>query len=206
MLKQVFTKLLSNYTQDSKYIESLWGHIVKQHSKKTRYYHNLSHLDHLYHNLVEVKNEIKDWDMVLFALFYHDYIYNILKQDNEEQSAKKAIEVLNSLSINKNRITLCYDMILATKGHNNSESSDINYFTDADLSILGSDSKNYETYYKNVRKEYKYYPDFMYNKGRIKVLNHFINMPAIFKSEHFYKRFEANAKQNLQQEIDLLSN
>jgi predicted metal-dependent HD superfamily phosphohydrolase len=206
LLKQVFTTLLSNYTQDSEYIESLWGDISKQHNKKTRYYHNLSHLDHLYYNLVEVKNEIKDWDIVLFALFYHDYIYNILKQDNEEQSAKKAVEILSSLPIEENRITLCSDMILATKGHNSSKNSDINYFTDADLSILGSDWKHYEIYYKNVRMEYKYYPDFMYNKGRSKVLHHFMDMPAIFKSDHFFKKFETRAKENLQQEMNLLLN
>ncbi|PKV49194.1 putative metal-dependent HD superfamily phosphohydrolase [Aquimarina sp. MAR_2010_214] len=205
MLKQAFITLLSNYTTDVGYIKSLWDDVVKYHSKKNRYYHNLSHLEHLYHKLTEVKNEIKDWDIVLFALFYHDYIYNALKQDNEEQSAKKAVGILSSLSIEDNRITLCSDIILATKGHHISENKDINYFTDADLSILGSDWKNYEEYFKNVRKEYKYYPDFMYNKGRIKVLNHFINMPAIFKSEYFYKRFEAKAKENLQQEIDLLA-
>ncbi|WP_024769897.1 HD domain-containing protein [Aquimarina macrocephali] len=206
MLKEVFITLLSNYIKDTDYIESLWVDVVKYHGKKNRYYHNLSHLEHLYHKLIEVKNDIKDWNMILFALFYHDYIYNVLKQDNEEQSAKKATEILHSLSIDKHQIHLCKEIILATKGHHVSENNDINHFTDADLSILGSDWKNYEIYYKNVRKEYKYYPDFMYNKGRIKVLNHFINMPAIFKSEYFYKRFEANAKQNLQQEIDLLSN
>lgn len=205
MLKPVFITLLSDYTQDSEYMESLWSDIAKQHSKKNRYYHNLSHLENLYRHLIEVKNEIKDWDMVLFALFYHDYIYNVYKQDNEEQSAKKAKKILNTLKIEKKRITTCFDTIIATQGHKIAKSKDINYFTDADLSILGSDWKTYERYYKNVRKEYKHYPDFMYHKGRIKVLHHFKDMPAIFKTNYFYNKFEIQAKKNLQQEIDLLS-
>ncbi len=205
MLKEVFITLLSNYTKDVGYTKSLWSDVVKYHSKKNRYYHNLSHLEHLYHNLSEVKNEIKDWEMVVFALFYHDYIYNALKPDNEEQSAKKAVKVLNYLSVDKHRILLCEEIILATKGHHISKNSDINYFTDADLTILGSDWENYQTYFKNVRKEYKYYPDFMYNKGRIKVLNHFINMPVIFKSDYFYHKFELQSKENLQREIDFLT-
>ncbi|WP_109435858.1 MULTISPECIES: HD domain-containing protein [Aquimarina] len=205
MLKEVFITLLSNYTKDVDYIKSLWSDVVKYHSKRNRHYHNLSHLEHLYHNLTEVKNEIKDWDMVIFALFYHDYIYNALKQDNEAQSAKKAVEILHALSIDKHRSLLCKEIILATKGHNISKNSDINYFTDADLSILGSDWENYQVYFKNVRKEYKYYPDFMYNKGRIKVLNHFIAMPVIFKTDYFYHKFELRAKENLRQEIDFLS-
>lgn len=206
MLKDIFATLLSNYTKDSEQIESLWNAVTSVHSKKNRYYHNLTHLEHLYQSLIPIQHKIKDWDMILFALFYHDYVYNVLKKDNEEQSAKKAVEILNSLSIDTDRIYLCNAIILATKVHNVAKNSDINYFTDADLSILGSDWKDYEIYFKNVRKEYKYYPDFMYNKGRIKVLTHFINMPAIFKSDHFYKKFEAEAKKNLQQEIDLLSN
>ncbi len=205
MLKAVYTTLLSNYSDDSKHIESLWDAITKKHGAKNRYYHNLSHLEHLYHSLVEVKIHIRDWDILLFALFYHDYIYNVLKQDNEEQSAKKVIEILHSLNIEKNRITHCEEIILATKGHNISKNSDVNYFTDADLSILGSDWKNYTTYFSNVRKEYKYYPDFLYNKGRIKVLQHFIKMPRIFKTDYFYNQFESRAKDNLQQEINLLS-
>ncbi|WP_248601256.1 HD domain-containing protein [Aquimarina muelleri] len=154
--------------------------------------------------MLEIKTRIKNWDIALFALFYHDYIYNVLKQDNEEQSAKKAEKILNTLKIEKKDITLCSKIIIATKGHNISKNSDINYFTDADLSILGNDWKTYEEYYKNVRKEYKYYPDFVYNKGRIKVLHHFINMPTIFKTSHFYNKFEVQAKENLQREIDLL--
>ncbi|MEW7289165.1 HD domain-containing protein [Aquimarina sp. 2304DJ70-9] len=205
MLKEIYTSLLSNYSDDSNHIESLWSEIEKKHTKKNRYYHNLSHLEHLYTQLNEVKDKIRDWDMVLFALFYHDYIYNTLKQENEEESAKKAIEVLNLLSIDKNRIELCNEIILATKGHNTSKNNDVNYFTDADLSILGSDWEGYKTYFKKVRKEYKYYPDFVYNKGRAKVLQHFVKMPQIFKTHHFKIRYEAKAKENLQQEIDLLS-
>lgn len=204
MLKDVFISLASRYSEDLEYISSLWNKIVKNHCKKNRYYHNLIHLDNLFQHLESVKPSIKDWDIVLFALFYHDYIYNVLKQDNEAQSALKVVSVLNSLEIDIKRIQICKHIIIATKGHQISEQSDANYFTDADLSILGSDWETYQRYFKNVRKEYKYYPDFMYNKGRIKVLQHFIDMPRIFKTDYFYKKFEKRAKNNLQQEINLL--
>ncbi len=206
MLKDIFISLLSKYSTDPIYIESLWKEIEKKHNSKRRYYHNLTHLEHIYYYLIEIKDEIQDWDMVLFALFYHDYIYDVLKKDNEEQSAIKAVSVLNSLTtIKKERIKICKEIILATKGHNISNNQDINYFTDADLSILGADQENYKIYTQNVRKEYKYYPDFMYQRGRIKVLNHFKEMSRIYKTEHFFKKFETQAKSNLTQEINLLS-
>jgi len=205
LLKEVFISLAYRYSEDTEHISLLWNEIFKNHSKKNRYYHNLTHLDNLFQHLESVKSNIKDWDITLFALFYHDYIYNVLKQDNEERSAQKAIDVVTTLSMDIERVKLCENIILATKGHQISENNDINYFTDADLSILGSTWSDYETYYKNVRKEYRYYPDFMYNKGRIKVLQHFIDMPRIFKTDYFYKKLEKQTKYNLQQEINLLS-
>ncbi|MBQ4818924.1 hypothetical protein [Aquimarina sp. MMG016] len=206
MLKEVFINLVSKYAKDPEYANILWEDILKKHSKKSRHYHNINHLEHLYYQLIAIKDQVKDWDMILFALFYHDYIYNVLKDDNEVQSAKKAKEILKSLSIPESRVDLCSTIILATKGHQISANNDVNYFTDADLAILGSTQKDYIRYFKNVRKEYKYYPDFMYTKGRIKVLKHFIDMPRIFKTHHFHNLFEKQAKENLMQELNLLSN
>jgi len=205
LLKDIFISLASTYSENPEYIASLWNKISKNHNKKNRYYHNLTHLEKVYQNLKSVKPNIKDWDITLFALFYHDYIYNVLKKDNEERSAQKAVHVLRTLSIDSERSALCKDIILATQGHQITENSDINYFTDADLSILGSSWQEYQAYYTNVRKEYKYYPNFMYHKGRIKVLQHFIDMPRIFKTDTFYNKFEKQAKNNLQQEINFLS-
>lgn len=205
MLKEVFISLVSEYTEDKEYVNSLWDQIFKNHSKENRYYHNLSHLENVYKHLRCVKKDIFDWDMTLFSLFYHDYVYNILKKNNEERSAQKAIEVLYSLPIKSERIELCKEIIIATQGHQISKINDINYFTDADLSILGSSWQDYKMYFEQVRKEYINYPDFIYRKGRIKVLQQFINMPRIFKTHYFYDIFENQAKKNLQKEIILLS-
>lgn len=205
MLKKIYISLLSDYVKDREYIEKLWVILEKEHEHKNRYYHNISHLEHLYKSLLDVKNEIADWEVLLFALFYHDFIYNVLKQNNEEKSAQKATEIMKSLSIQEQRIVNCKEIILATKGHQVSTNPDVNYFTNADLSILGVNWDSYQIYYQKIRKEYKYYPDFMYYKGRIKVLKHFLEMPRIFKTDHFFNRFETQAKNNLQNEIKFLS-
>ncbi len=84
------------------------------------------------------------------------------------------------------------------------KNSDANYFTDADLSILGQDWEIYTQYYKNVLKEYAIYPNRIYNSGRKKVLQHFLTMKNIFKTEYFYQKFEETARRNIQKEIELL--
>ncbi|GAA4111317.1 hypothetical protein GCM10022393_08920 [Aquimarina addita] len=205
MLEKIHTELIFRYSKNPSEANVLWKEILENHTKKNRFYHTITHLENIYKHLVPIKSRIKDWDMILFAIFYHDFVYNILKKNNEEKSADKAAHILQSLDIENKRVSLCRQMIIATKGHQLSENDDINYFTDADLGILGEKWENYEIYIKAVRKEYSYYPDFLYNPGRIKVLNHFLKMPRIFKTDHFYNTLEGKAKQNLCIEIKMLS-
>jgi predicted metal-dependent HD superfamily phosphohydrolase len=204
VLKETFIELLTNYTDNDRLTNELWTEIEKNYSSKKRHYHTLRHLDNLFAQLTEVKGEIQNWEAILFTLYYHDIIYNSLKSDNEEKSAELAEKRMKQISVSDGTAEHCKKQILATKSHIKSTDSDTNYFTDADLSILGQTWETYSLYYKNVRKEYSIYPDLVYNPGRKKVLNHFLTMDRIFKTDFFYNKFEIQAKQNLQKEIELL--
>lgn len=205
MLKELYTSLLKRYGANDIQCIELWKDIEKAYTSKNRYYHNLEHLVNIWHQLSEVKQFITNWDATLFAMFYHDFIYSIHQKNNEEKSAAFAVNCMKKISLPSNIIDVCSNQILATKSHDKSKNNDINYFTDADLSILGMPWHIYATYCKNVRNEYAIYPDFLYNSGRKKVLNHFLQMDRIFKTEYFNIQFETQAKQNLQNELKLLS-
>lgn len=84
------------------------------------------------------------------------------------------------------RASRCYRHIMATKGHQLSADPDTNFFTDADLAILGQDEATYLNYRSAIRKEYRVYPDFLYKPGRRKVLPYFLGLPRIFKTEYFF--------------------
>jgi predicted metal-dependent HD superfamily phosphohydrolase len=45
------------------------------------------------------------------------------------------------------------------------------------------------------------YPDFLYRPGRRKVLQHFLDMERIFKTEEFASKFEKQARVNLGWEL-----
>lgn len=204
MLKETFIELLTKYTDNDSLKKELWTEIEKNYSSKKRHYHTLQHLDNLLSQLTDVKSEIQNWEIILFTLFYHDIIYNSIKSDNEEKSAELAEKRMKQISVSNDKIELCKKQILATKSHIKSTDNDTNYFTDADLSVLGQNWETYLLYCKNVRKEYSIYPTLVYNPGRKKVLNHFLSMDRIFKTDFFYNKFEIQAKQNLQQEIESL--
>ncbi len=204
MLKEIFIALLKNYTDNKILINELWNEIEQHYTDKKRHYHTLEHLNKLYAHLSEVKNEIQHWHILLFSLFYHDIIYNTLKTDNEEKSVALAVNRLTQLGLADSEILLCKHQILATKSHEISENKDTNYFTDADLSILGQDWETYSNYMQQIRKEYAVYPDFIYKKGRKKVVHHILAMNNIYKTAFFRNKLEQQAKQNLQKELSIL--
>ncbi len=204
MLKSTFISLIANYTKNDILINELWIDIEKKYSTKKKYYHTLVHLENILKELLKVKGEIKNWNVVLFSLYYHDIIYNSSKSDNEEKSAEYAERQMKKLLVEVNLIEGCKRQILATKTHSLSAENDINYFIDADLSVLGERWEIYKEYFINVRKEYSIYPKIIYNSGRKKVLVHFLESKKIFKTDFFYNKYEVQAKQNLQKEIELL--
>jgi predicted metal-dependent HD superfamily phosphohydrolase len=205
MLREIFNSLLQDFISDQQAVESRWLEIENRYNEDGRHYHNLLHLENLYTELIETKSSVRYWDVILFSLFYHDIIYNTHRQDNEEESALFAQKALRSMNVKEEKVTLCYSQILATKGHTISKDNDTNIFTDADLSILGKDPVTYQTYASQIRKEYSIYPALIYNPGRKKILDHFLAMDRIFKTDHFYSRYEAAARRNIADELQTLS-
>ncbi|HVD99761.1 MAG TPA: hypothetical protein VNB90_16245 [Cytophagaceae bacterium] len=204
MLKQTYFSLIQKYADHPLVVEAMWAEIELSYSHPGRYYHTLAHLGDLLYRLREIKGMIQEWDVILFSIYYHDVVYNILKNDNEEKSAQLANTRLNAIGVPGNLVQLCLQQILATKNHSPETDPDTNHFTDADLSILGQDWPRYSAYAANVRKEYAYYPDEQYNPGRKKVLEHFLQMKNIYKTDFFFQKFENNARKNLQRELEIL--
>ena len=150
----------------------------------------------------EYKEELKFPNEVLYSIFYHDIVYKATRNDNEEKSADFAIKILPaSTTLNSG---LVYDMICATKLHQKNDVIDTNWLIDFDLKILASDVNKYETYYQQIRKEYKIYPDLLYKPGRKKALQHFLANDFIFQTEVFSDKYETQARLNIQKEINTL--
>lgn len=204
MIESIYKRLLAQYEVEPSTSENFWKELNDLYSSNNRYYHNLNHLSDLFAEVQAVKSSINNWNIILFTLFYHDAIYKSTKKNNEEKSAELAIKRMTEIGFNQAEVQLCYDQIIATKSHARSEDSDTNYFTDADLSILGRDEKTYIAYCKNIRFEYAIYPEFMYKKGRRNVVKHFLSMDRIYKTDFFFDKYESHARENLRAELDVL--
>lgn len=205
MFQQAFKTELEYLTTDKRLIDELWLEITNHYSAPGRHYHTLSHLDKLFAELLAVKDNIQDWQTLLFSIAYHDIVYDPLKNNNEEKSAQLAESRLSDLSAPEVQNQKCFSQIMATKGHHRSTDNDTNFFTDADLAILGSPEKDYQEYSNMIRKEYRSYPDLVYKTGRKKVLQHFLQMPQIYKTDFFRSKYEEQARKNLNSELHALN-
>ena len=205
MFETEFLQTIRPLSSDPDLPLQLWKELKSFYTRADRYYHNINHLDHLLNELTDVKDKISDWPVLILSIGYHDAIYNTLKQDNEEKSAKYALDKIARLHLSGEQIMSCKEQILATKGHQLNTNSDVNYFIDADLSILGAPAGIYKDYTEAIRKEYSFYPDFLYKPGRQKVLKHFLVMPRIFKTAEFFEKYEESARQNMEAELLVIS-
>lgn len=204
MFEQEYRSALANIGIEEKQIETNWIELRKCYQSSSRHYHNLSHLNHVVRELAKIREEIKDWNTLVFSIAYHDIVYNIFRKDNEHKSAGYAVKKMQSFKYDLKKTEKCRSQILATGLHELSDDSDTNFFTDADLSILGTTLDTYVLYASQIRKEYRRYPNMLYNNGRIKVLRHFLKMPRIFKSDHFANLYEEKARINMAWEIENL--
>jgi len=204
--KNIWYKLLNDITTDNDLISILWKEIYENYSGKGRYYHSIEHINQMLNSVFKYGANLVDISNIILSTFYHDVIYSATKSDNEERSADFAEKRLRLLKLPEERVQKCRNYIIATKGHTTtSGDSDLNYFLDFDLGKLGAIWIEYEEYAKQIRQEYKIYPKPLYNKGRKKVLLHFLNQLRIFKTEAFFELYEKQARENLQKEFSVLS-
>ena len=176
---------------------------------KSRAYHNLSHLGYMFNMLSIYSSQtgfVASRDFIL-AIIGHDLVYEPLNDDNEEASYEMLTRWLpenNQLVWNASETK---KLILATKYPSNIEkpTEEEALIMDLDLSILGTfHDKIWQNYCDNVRKEYSFVSDEVFNKGRIEFLRTLLNSERIFKTDTFYKMFEENARKNIANEIKRL--
>ncbi|MBX2841900.1 MAG: hypothetical protein KTR26_09010 [Flammeovirgaceae bacterium] len=195
----------SLFSSENKSVE-VFNIILKRLSEKGRFYHNQNHIEDLLLKEEAIDQLISNKFVFKLAIWFHDIIYNPLKSNNEEKSAKLAMEILTDTNISEEELNLISQFIIATKSHHLIiPHQDLPYFLDLDLSILGTSTEQYKAYMVQIRKEYRHVPGILYKKGRQKVLKSFLERKEIYFSDYFKKLYEEKARENLKFEIQFLS-
>ena len=175
--------------------------VIEKYTEPHRSYHNLSHI----YSMLMMAEEYYDFieNPVLFELsiWFHDLIYDPSRNDNEEKSAERAVELLSPFLADSFLENL-KKMILSTIKHAPIlEDHDNELFLDIDMSVLATEPAVYHQYTNAIRKEFSVFPDNLYQAGRKSVLEKFIDGDHIFLTEFFKENFEKQAIENIQNEL-----
>lgn len=196
-----FQKLFGKLSTKDSLLNGYWQELVQFYQEKHRAYHNLTHLENMFAVFDQHKTAFTLIDEPIFewAVFYHDVIYDVsTNPKNELRSADLAVQRLDDLGISKNRQQRCHQLIVSTQKHQALlEEVDCKLLIDIDLAILGESSEAYFVYTQQIRKEYKQYPSFLYNKGRKKAMKQFLERSRIYQTDYFFERFEEMARRNI---------
>jgi predicted metal-dependent HD superfamily phosphohydrolase len=188
----------------------LRAELARAYAAPERHYHNLAHIEAMLSLMRSHENAFSDPQVVEAAIWFHDAIYDTRQHDNEERSAELATSRLAG-RLSPDRLALIAKMIRATAGHHvpegldDTQQRDCALFLDLDLAILGSTPDAFAAYETAVRREYAWVPDALWRDGRRKVLQSFIDRPAIYASPQFQTSHESAARANLTRSLERLA-
>lgn len=174
------------------------------YSEKHRFYHTVDHIDAMLTHFDGVKEIAEKPEELELAIWFHDAIYKPLSKTNELDSANWAQAFLTAHSYGKADIERVHNLIMATMHNGNVKTPDEHLIVDIDLAILGAPPEVYDQFERNVRKEYRLVPGFIYRKKRKELLRSFLSSGSIYNLELFNERYEDQAKQNLRSAIGTL--
>ena len=204
-LQKRFYELLETWVNNKAQIKLQWTELISKYNSRERHYHNMSHLTELFQYFDKYVGQLQYPNEVEYAIFYHDIIYNIWSKKNELNSAELAVDYLSAISlqgrISKKRV---FDLIMVTQNHQPKDNPDEKWMIDFDLGVLGQSQTKYKIYTQQIREEYGSVPNFMYKRGRKKVLIHFLKKRRIYHTEPFYQLLETQARNNIKEELKIL--
>lgn len=168
-----------------------------------RRYHTRAHIEACLRLLDEVDGLSPDERRLLtWAIWWHDAVYDPKASDNEARSAAMAEADLAEMGASPAERAEVARLIRLTAGHEVGPGDRLGgVLVSIDLAILASDPADYDAYARAVREEYAHVPDPLWRQGRARVLQRFLDAPAIFPNPALGARFEAAARGNLAREI-----
>ena len=176
------------------------------YSEKHRFYHTVNHIDAMLQHFDAVKDIAEKPAELELAIWFHDGVYKALSKSNEFDSAVWAKDFCLSCGYDVAGAERVFSLIMTTlhNGETQLNGVDQQLIVDFDLTILGASPDVYDEYERNIRKEYRMVPSFIYRKKRKELLRSFLNDDSLYCLDYFKDKFEVTARQNISRAIEML--
>jgi len=187
---------------------NLFYDLYNEYSSESRHYHNLTHINNLLKYSKDFDLELKDRIILELAIWFHDVVYDPKSKTNEYDSVlylnKFLLESFN-FDINKFKFRNDVSNIVLSTKHNNSASSELEkIMCDIDLREFAEDWYMENSF--KIKKEFSFLSDKEWREGRINFIKEFLNRKRIYQTDVYYNKYEKNALNNLNAELNYLNN
>jgi predicted metal-dependent HD superfamily phosphohydrolase len=135
----------------------------------------------------------------VLAGYFHDAVYDPGANDNEDRSARLAVDVLRGLGCPLAGCAAVARLVRATAAHVSS-APDEALVNDADLRILARPAPLYDRYARRVRWEYAWVGAAAWTDGRAAVLRRLLDGP-VYATAWARRHWEPAARENLRREL-----
>jgi predicted metal-dependent HD superfamily phosphohydrolase len=201
--------------------EQILDNLKVQYTTGTRAYHTLDgHVVHCLEELDTVRDKLDSPHIAELALWFHDAVYQPPLTSNEAASVMYMHDQMRGLD--HRLLSMAAYHIFATHPDDDeaarhlrtshlsetarrSVEADQWYVKDIDFAILGQPEERYREYAAQIREEYSFAADPVYNTARREFLEKLLSREALFFTGTFAQRYEAQARKNIAAEIERLA-
>jgi predicted metal-dependent HD superfamily phosphohydrolase len=189
-------------------VEELRERLAERYREPHRRYHDLRHLQEVLQTVDELADDAGDTldvEAVRWAAWFHDAVYDVTRDDNEERSSDLAVRELAALGCDPTMVAEVARLVRLTATHRPAD-DDVNgaVLCDADLRILAADPWRHAEYVLDVRAEYAHVPEPEFRAGRAAVLRQLLSADRLYRTERAHVRWEGRARANLTAELQRL--
>ena len=177
-----------------------------RYAEPQRHYHTWAHIEALLGHFRHWESHFHRPEPVLWALYWHDAIYDPRASDNEERSAQ-LLEQEAIGHLPPDDIAFAAMIIRATAGHRVPEgltgpdADDLALFLDLDLSSFALPEPAFERMQHDIRAEYDFVPDDRFRTARKAILKGFLDRERLYLTDLAHAEWDRAARANLARTI-----
>lgn len=180
--------------------QQLYARLLAAYSEPQRHYHDMHHILECLSHFDQIRAQLQQPALVELALWFHDAVYDPKAHDNEQQSAILCQQLCADF-LTVEQLETVSRWILATRQHLPGNEPDLNALLDIDLAILAAPPARFAEYQQQIRQEYAWVEQRLYQHKRRAVLAQFYQMQPLYQTRYFQQHHEAQAKHNLAQAL-----
>ncbi|HET6827933.1 MAG TPA: N-methyl-D-aspartate receptor NMDAR2C subunit, partial [Ramlibacter sp.] len=173
--------------------QALFNQLIAAYSERHRHYHTLQHLRECLQSFEAARTRAQRPAEVELALWFHDAVYDVHRDDNEERSAEWAAMAVRNAGLQDAVAQRVHALVIATKHKALPVDPDAQVLVDVDLAILGAAQERFDESDMQIRREFAHVPEAEFRTGRCAVLRCFLERPRLYTTEAFHQALEERA-------------